>query len=114
MSNAAMPPSCRFTSGPRSPSSAVKAPTCSIGRGDAISISAAASRSRCSVTPPHLVAVLEAQAEGLHCSNLYGIEPQQRLAERLVAHSFADTAFFCNSGAEALECAIKMARRFHT
>jgi len=63
---------------------------------------------------PHLIAVLEAQAEKLwHCSNLYGIEPQQRLAERLVAHSFADTAFFCNSGAEALECAIKMARRFH-
>ena len=62
---------------------------------------------------PHLVAVLEAQAEKLwHCSNLYGIEPQQRLAERLVAHSFAETAFFCNSGAEALECAIKMARRF--
>ena len=63
---------------------------------------------------PHLVAVLKAQGEKLwHCSNLYGIEPQQRLAERLVAHSFADTAFFCNSGAEALECAIKMARRFH-
>jgi acetylornithine/N-succinyldiaminopimelate aminotransferase len=63
---------------------------------------------------PHLLAVLEAQAGKLwHCSNLYGIEPQQRLAERLVAHSFADTAFFCNSGAEALECAIKMARRFH-
>jgi acetylornithine/N-succinyldiaminopimelate aminotransferase len=63
---------------------------------------------------PHLVAVLEAQAKKLwHCSNLYGIEPQQRLAERLIAHSFADTAFFCNSGAEALECAIKMARRFH-
>jgi len=62
---------------------------------------------------PHLIAVLEAQAEKLwHCSNLYGIEPQQRLAERLVAHSFADTAFFCNSGAEALECAIKMTRRF--
>ena len=63
---------------------------------------------------PHLVAVLKAQGEKLwHCSNLYRIEPQQRLAERLVAHSFADTAFFCNSGAEALECAIKMARRFH-
>ena len=59
--------------------------------------------------------MLEAQAEKLwHCSNLYGIEPQQQLAERLVAHSFADTAFFGNSGAEALECAIKMARRFHT
>ncbi len=63
---------------------------------------------------PHLVAALKAQAEKLwHCSNLYGIEPQERLAERLVAQSFADTAFFCNSGAEALECAIKMARRFH-
>jgi acetylornithine/N-succinyldiaminopimelate aminotransferase len=63
---------------------------------------------------PHLVSMLKAQAEKLwHCSNLYAIEPQQRLAERLVAHSFADTAFFCNSGAEALECAIKMARRFH-
>jgi acetylornithine/N-succinyldiaminopimelate aminotransferase len=63
---------------------------------------------------PHLVAALKGQAEKLwHCSNLYAIEPQQALAERLVAHSFADTAFFCNSGAEALECAIKMARRFH-
>jgi acetylornithine/N-succinyldiaminopimelate aminotransferase len=63
---------------------------------------------------PHLVSVLKAQAERLwHCSNLYGIAGQEQLAERLVAHSFADTAFFCNSGAEALECAIKMARRFH-
>ena len=62
---------------------------------------------------PHLVEALKTQAEQLwHCSNLYGIEPQQRLADRLVAHSFADTVFFCNSGAEAMECAIKMARRF--
>ncbi len=62
---------------------------------------------------PHLVGVLKAQAERLwHCSNLYGIEAQEQLAERLVEHSFADTVFFCNSGAEALECAIKMARRF--
>jgi acetylornithine/N-succinyldiaminopimelate aminotransferase len=62
---------------------------------------------------PHLVGVLKAQAERLwHCSNLYGIEAQTQLADRLVEHSFADTAFFCNSGAEALECAIKMARRF--
>jgi len=62
---------------------------------------------------PHLVGVLKAQAERLwHCSNLYGIEGQEQLAERLVEHSFADTAFFCNSGAEALECCIKMARRF--
>jgi acetylornithine/N-succinyldiaminopimelate aminotransferase len=60
---------------------------------------------------PHLVAALKEQAGKLwHCSNLYAIEVQQRLADRLVARSFADTAFFCNSGAEALECAIKMAR----
>jgi acetylornithine/N-succinyldiaminopimelate aminotransferase len=63
---------------------------------------------------PHLVEALKGQAEKLwHCSNLYAIEPQQALAERLVAHSFADTVFFGNSGAEALECAIKIARRFH-
>ena len=63
---------------------------------------------------PHLVARLKEQGEKLwHCSNLYGIEVQEQLAERLVAQSFADTAFFCNSGAEALECAIKMARRVH-
>ena len=63
---------------------------------------------------PHLVGALKAQAERLwHCSNLYGIEGQEQLADRLVAHSFADTVFFCNSGAEALECAIKMTRRFH-
>ena len=62
---------------------------------------------------PHLVGVLKGQAERLwHCSNLYNIEAQEQLADRLVEHSFADTAFFCNSGAEALECAIKMARRF--
>ncbi|HSA81083.1 MAG TPA: aspartate aminotransferase family protein, partial [Geminicoccaceae bacterium] len=62
---------------------------------------------------PHLVAILKAQAEKLwHCSNLYGIAAQEQLAERLVAQSFADTVFFGNSGAEALECAIKMARRF--
>ena len=63
---------------------------------------------------PHLVDVLKAQAERLwHCSNLYGIDAQERLADRLVAHCFADSVFFCNSGAEALECSIKMARRFH-
>jgi len=63
---------------------------------------------------PHLVAALQGQAEKLwHCSNLYGVEAQEQLAERLVAQSFADTVFFCNSGAEALECALKMARRFH-
>ncbi len=63
---------------------------------------------------PHLVEVLKTQAGKLwHCSNLYRIPGQERLAQRLVDHSFADTAFFCNSGAEAMECALKVARRFH-
>lgn len=63
---------------------------------------------------PALVAALEAQAKKLwHTSNLYHIPQQQALAERLVAHTFADTAFVTNSGAEAMECAIKMARKHH-
>jgi acetylornithine/N-succinyldiaminopimelate aminotransferase len=63
---------------------------------------------------PHLVAALKAQAEKLwHTSNLYRVAGQEKLAERLIAASFADTVFFCNSGAEAMECAIKIARRFH-
>ncbi len=64
---------------------------------------------------PHLIAALTAQAGKLwHTSNLYQVPGQQRLAERLVAATFADTVFFCNSGGEALECAIKMARKFHS
>ncbi len=63
---------------------------------------------------PHLVAALKAAAEKpWHLSNLYEIPEQTRLADRLVANSFADTVFFCNSGAEALECGIKMIRKFH-
>ncbi|WP_206452791.1 aspartate aminotransferase family protein [Aurantimonas marina] len=63
---------------------------------------------------PHLVAALKEQAEKLwHVSNLYEIPGQRRLAERLTAATFADRAFFTNSGAEALECAIKTARRYH-
>ncbi len=63
---------------------------------------------------PHLVAALKDQAEKLwHVSNLYEIPGQRRLAERLTAATFADRAFFTNSGAEALECAIKTARRYH-
>jgi acetylornithine/N-succinyldiaminopimelate aminotransferase len=63
---------------------------------------------------PHLVEALTAQAQKLwHCSNLYQIAPQQCAAERLVAASFADTVFFCNSGAEAMEGAIKVARKYH-
>lgn len=64
---------------------------------------------------PHLVAALTTQAGKLwHTSNLYQVPGQQRLAERLVAATFADTVFFCNSGAEAIECSIKMARKFHS
>ncbi len=60
---------------------------------------------------PRAVAALEAQAQRLwHVSNLYEIEPQARLADRLAAHSFADRVFFCNSGAEAVEAALKLAR----
>ena len=60
---------------------------------------------------PRAVAALEAQAQRLwHVSNLYEIEPQARLADRLSAHSFADRVFFCNSGAEAVEAALKLAR----
>ncbi len=62
---------------------------------------------------PDLVKALEAQAEKLwHVSNLYQIPQQQALADALVAQTFADTVFFTNSGTEALELAIKMARRF--
>jgi acetylornithine/N-succinyldiaminopimelate aminotransferase len=61
---------------------------------------------------PALVAALEAQARKLwHTSNLYQIPNQEALAERLVAASFADTVFVTNSGTEAIECAIKMARK---
>jgi len=63
---------------------------------------------------PHLVKALQDQAAKFwHCSNLYRIDGQERLAERLTTNSFADQVFFCNSGAEALECAIKTARRYH-
>jgi acetylornithine/N-succinyldiaminopimelate aminotransferase len=64
---------------------------------------------------PHLVAALTEQAGKVwHTSNLFRIPGQERLAERLVAATFADTVFFGNSGAEALECAIKMARKYHS
>ncbi len=63
---------------------------------------------------PHLVEVLTAQAQKLwHVSNLFQIPGQIELAGRLVAATFADKVFFTNSGAEAMECAIKTARRYH-
>jgi acetylornithine/N-succinyldiaminopimelate aminotransferase len=63
---------------------------------------------------PHLVEVLKEQADRLwHCSNLYRIPGQERLAERLTEASFADAAFFCNSGAEAIECGLKLVRKYH-
>lgn len=63
---------------------------------------------------PHLVEALTTQAQKLwHVSNLYEIPDQRRLGERLAESTFADRVFFTNSGAEALECAIKTARRYH-
>jgi predicted acetylornithine/succinylornithine family transaminase len=62
---------------------------------------------------PRMVAAVRAQAETLfHISNLYHIEPQIRLGKLLCELSFADRAFFCNSGAEANEAAIKLARKY--
>jgi acetylornithine/N-succinyldiaminopimelate aminotransferase len=63
---------------------------------------------------PELVAALTEQAGKLwHVSNLYRIPEQEKLAEALVAKTFADTVFFTNSGTEAAELAIKMARKYH-
>jgi len=63
---------------------------------------------------PHLVQTLKDQIDKVwHVSNLYRVPGQERLAKRLVDHSFADLAFFCNSGAEANEGGIKMVRKFH-
>ncbi len=63
---------------------------------------------------PQLVSALREQA-GLvwHTSNLYRVPGQEKLAKRLVEATFADTVFFANSGAEAVEASIKMARRYH-
>ncbi|WP_066652779.1 MULTISPECIES: aspartate aminotransferase family protein [Sphingomonas] len=63
---------------------------------------------------PHLVKAIADQAATLmHVSNLYGSPQGERLAQRIVDNSFADTVFFTNSGTEAVECAIKTARRYH-
>ncbi len=63
---------------------------------------------------PHLTRAIQEQAAALiHVSNLYGSPQGEALAQRLVDLTFADTVFFTNSGAEAVECAIKTARRYH-
>ncbi|MBB5533721.1 aspartate aminotransferase family protein [Rhizobium giardinii] len=63
---------------------------------------------------PHLVSALKDQADKVwHLSNLYEVPGQESLSRRLTEATFADKVFFTNSGAEALECAIKTARRYH-
>jgi len=62
---------------------------------------------------PAVVSAIQKQAKTLlHVSNLYHIEPQSQLAEHLTSQCFADKFFFCNSGTEAIEAAIKLARKF--
>lgn len=64
---------------------------------------------------PHMIAALTAQAQKVwHVSNLYQVPEAERVAQRLCDASFADVVFFCNSGAEAMECTIKMARKYHS
>lgn len=63
---------------------------------------------------PKLVAAIQQQAARLwHVSNIFRIPGQEELAEKLTGASFADVVFFANSGTEAIECAIKTARRYH-
>ncbi|MBA3940538.1 MAG: acetylornithine transaminase, partial [Sphingopyxis sp.] len=64
---------------------------------------------------PHLTKAIQDQAATLmHVSNLYGSPQGEAYAQRLVDHTFADTVFFTNSGAEAVECSIKTARAYHS
>ncbi len=68
----------------------------------------------CGHAHPHLVKTLTEQVQKIwHTSNLYQMPGQTKLANRLIDATFADTVFFTNSGAEAMECAIKMARKYH-
>ena len=62
---------------------------------------------------PKVVVAIQKQAQRIiHVSNFYHIEPQIKLAKLLVTNSFADKVFFCNSGTEAVEAAIKLARKY--
>src|SRR5579875_2307607 len=64
---------------------------------------------------PKLVGALKAQAEKLwHVSNIFRIPGQEELAGQLTEASFADVVFFTNSGTEAIECALKLARKYHS
>jgi acetylornithine/N-succinyldiaminopimelate aminotransferase len=63
--------------------------------------------------PALVKAIAEQAATLMHVSNLYGSPQGEKFAQRLVDNTFADTVFFTNSGAEAVECAIKTARRYH-
>jgi acetylornithine/N-succinyldiaminopimelate aminotransferase len=63
--------------------------------------------------PVLVKAIAEQAATLMHVSNLYGSPQGEHLAQRIVEQSFADTVFFTNSGTEAVECAIKTARRYH-
>lgn len=62
--------------------------------------------------PKVVNAIIEQSQKLIHASNLYYLEPQAKLAKRLVELSFADKCFFCNSGAEANEAAIKLSRKY--
>ena len=62
---------------------------------------------------PSLVSALKMQAEKIwHCSNLFKIESQQLVADKIVNNSFAHSVFFCNSGTEAIEAGIKVIRKY--
>lgn len=68
----------------------------------------------CGHAHPKLIEALTEQAQKIwHTSNIYQMPGQEKLAGKLIELTFAETVFFCNSGAEALECAIKMARKYH-
>ena len=62
---------------------------------------------------PSLISALKSQAEKIwHCSNLFRIENQQIVADKITENSFAESVFFCNSGTEAVEAGIKVIRKY--
>ncbi len=101
----------------RAPQAFVRGEGCRVftEEGDAyLDFGAGVAVTSCGHAHPHLVKALTEQAQKIwHTSNLYRMPGQEKLAAQLIEKTFADTVFFCNSGAEALECSIKMARKFH-